>query len=128
MPVSLESRGTAAGRTAITVDNLSKQYRLGELHRIDSLGEALVNLVKFRRKKPDTLWALKNATLPFVLDLASKGYRQALLDDAGLLAGLNINAGKVTYRAVAAGECGIEPVSVTEGREEDHRVIGLDER
>jgi alanine dehydrogenase len=45
--------------------------------------------------------ALKNATLPFVLDIANKGYQRALLDDLGLLAGLNINAGQITYKAVA---------------------------
>ncbi len=46
-------------------------------------------------------FALNNATLPYVLALADKGYRQALLDDAGLLEGLNIHRGKVTYEAVA---------------------------
>ncbi len=45
--------------------------------------------------------ALTNATLPFVLDLARKGWRQALRDDPHLANGLNIHAGNVTYRAVA---------------------------
>jgi alanine dehydrogenase len=45
--------------------------------------------------------ALKNATLPFVLDIAGKGVKQALLDDPGLLDGLNVNAGQITYQAVA---------------------------
>ncbi len=47
-------------------------------------------------------FALNNATLPYVLALANKGYRQALLDDPYLLEGLNIHRGKVTYEAVAA--------------------------
>lgn len=47
-------------------------------------------------------FALNNATLPYVLALADKGYRQALLDDPGLLDGLNIHAGKVTCEAVAS--------------------------
>jgi alanine dehydrogenase len=47
-------------------------------------------------------FALNNATLPYVLALADKGYRQALLDDAGLLEGLNIHRGKVTYEAIAS--------------------------
>lgn len=47
-------------------------------------------------------FALNNATLPYVLALANKGYRQAMLDDPGLLDGLNIHRGKVTYEAVAA--------------------------
>ena len=45
--------------------------------------------------------ALTNATLPFVKDLANKGWRQALKDDAHLANGLNVHAGHVTYRAVA---------------------------
>ena len=45
--------------------------------------------------------ALTNATLPFVLALANKGWRQALRDDPHLANGLNIHAGHVTFRAVA---------------------------
>ena len=45
--------------------------------------------------------ALNNATLPFALALANKGVQQALADDDHLRAGLNVHAGKVTYRAVA---------------------------
>ena len=45
--------------------------------------------------------ALGNATLPFALALADKGWRQALIDDKHLLAGLNVHAGHVTFEAVA---------------------------
>jgi len=45
--------------------------------------------------------ALNNATLPFVLALAEKGWKRALRDDAHFGDGLNIAAGKVTNRAVA---------------------------
>jgi len=45
--------------------------------------------------------ALNNATLPFVLDLANKGYRRALLDDAHLKNGLNVCVGHVTHEGVA---------------------------
>ena len=45
--------------------------------------------------------ALNNATLPFVIALANKGYQQALQDDPHLLNGLNIHKGHVTYEAVA---------------------------
>jgi alanine dehydrogenase len=45
--------------------------------------------------------ALNNATLAFVLDLADKGWRQAMLDDAHLRAGLNVHAGRLTHEAVA---------------------------
>ena len=46
-------------------------------------------------------FALTNATLPFALALADKGYKRALRDDAYLREGLNVHGGKVTYRAVA---------------------------
>ncbi|GAB4394358.1 MAG: alanine dehydrogenase [Kiloniellaceae bacterium] len=46
-------------------------------------------------------FALNNATLPFTLALANKGYRQALADDPHLKEGLNVAGGKVTYKAVA---------------------------
>lgn len=45
--------------------------------------------------------ALTNATLPYVLQLANKGYRQALRDSPALLKGLNIIDGKITHRKVA---------------------------
>ena len=45
--------------------------------------------------------ALTNATLPFVKELANKGWRQALRDDPHLANGLNVHGGHVTYRAVA---------------------------
>lgn len=46
-------------------------------------------------------FALNNATLPFALALADKGYKKALLDDAHLLNGLNVHKGQITYEAVA---------------------------
>jgi len=46
-------------------------------------------------------FALTNATLPLALALADKGAAQALRDDAHLRNGLNVHAGKLTYRAVA---------------------------
>ena len=46
-------------------------------------------------------FALNNATLPFALALANKGWRKALAEDPHLRAGLNIAAGRVTHPAVA---------------------------
>ncbi len=46
-------------------------------------------------------YALNNATLPGLLAIADKGWRQALSDDPHLRDGLNVCEGKVTYRAVA---------------------------
>lgn len=45
--------------------------------------------------------ALTNATLPYVLDLARKGLREALMDDRFLRDGLNVHAGRMTHRAAA---------------------------
>jgi len=44
--------------------------------------------------------ALGNATMPFMLALADKGWRKACEDDEHLLDGLNVHAGQLTYYAV----------------------------
>ncbi|MGE0358493.1 MAG: alanine dehydrogenase [Burkholderiales bacterium] len=46
-------------------------------------------------------YALNNATLPFVQQLAGKGWKAALSENAHLANGLNVCAGKVTCREVA---------------------------
>jgi len=54
--------------------------------------------------------ALGNATMPFMLALANKGWKQACADDPHLMAGLNTHAGKLTYAAV--GEAlGLESIN-----------------
>jgi alanine dehydrogenase len=45
--------------------------------------------------------ALNNATLPFLINLANKGYQKALSEDKNFLAGLNVHKGQVSYKAVA---------------------------
>ncbi|HVA15927.1 MAG TPA: alanine dehydrogenase [Stellaceae bacterium] len=55
-------------------------------------------------------FALNNATLPFSLALADKGWRQALSDDPHLRAGLNIAGGRITHAAVAQA-LGFEPLA-----------------
>jgi alanine dehydrogenase len=47
--------------------------------------------------------ALTNVTLGYALQIANKGWKQALLDDAGFAKGLNVIDGKVTFKAVAEG-------------------------
>ncbi len=49
-------------------------------------------------------FALTNATLPYALDLANKGFERAIADDAGLAEGVNTYAGKLTYEAVATSQ------------------------
>ena len=45
--------------------------------------------------------ALTNATLPYITDIANKGWQQALKDNQNLLNGLNIHQGKIIHQAVA---------------------------
>jgi len=47
-------------------------------------------------------YALNNATLPFVIALANKGWKRALAEDPHLRNGLNVARGKVTHQEVAA--------------------------
>lgn len=46
-------------------------------------------------------YALTNVTLPYVVALANKGWKQALADDPALAKGLNVHDGSIVYRAVA---------------------------
>ena len=45
--------------------------------------------------------ALTNATLPYALEIADKGWKQAALDNSGVKTGLNMVHGQVTYKGVA---------------------------
>ena len=56
-------------------------------------------------------FALTNATLPYALKLANKGFFEAIRADAGLKAGVNTYAGHCTYEAVAASQ-GLPYISV----------------
>ncbi len=55
--------------------------------------------------------ALGNATMPFMLALADKGWKKACADDPHLLNGLNVHAGQLTYAAVgeALGIATVDP-------------------
>ena len=54
--------------------------------------------------------ALGNATMPFALAIANKGWKQACIDDPHLAEGLNVHAGQLTYFAVGQA-LGIDVVS-----------------
>ena len=49
-------------------------------------------------------FALTNATLPYALKLANKGFLVAIMTDPGLKAGVNTYAGHCTYEAVAVSQ------------------------
>lgn len=57
--------------------------------------------------------ALNNATLPYVMALAEKGYRRALLEDQDLLAGLNVHRGTITCAPVAEAQ-GLKAVAAAD--------------
>ena len=46
-------------------------------------------------------YALTNATLPYAISIANKGWRKALAENSDLAKGLNVCEGKVVYEAVA---------------------------
>jgi alanine dehydrogenase len=52
-------------------------------------------------------WALTNATMPYVVKLATAGLHEALESDPGFMAGLSVAGGKLTF----------EPVANDQGRE-----------
>ncbi len=45
--------------------------------------------------------ALNNATLPYILDIANKGWERALAERVGFANGLNVQNGKIMHKAVA---------------------------
>ncbi|CAN5599832.1 MAG: alanine dehydrogenase [Pyrinomonadaceae bacterium] len=49
-------------------------------------------------------FALTNATLPYALRLANRGFFEAISSDSGLKAGVNTYAGHCTYEAVATSQ------------------------
>ncbi|MFC5999099.1 alanine dehydrogenase [Quadrisphaera sp. GCM10027208] len=58
-------------------------------------------------------YALTNVTLPYALELADKGWQQAMRDDEPLSLGLNTHAGAVTYAPVAEAH-GLDAVPLAE--------------
>jgi len=62
-------------------------------------------------------WALNNATLPFALALANKGWRRACLEEPHLCEGLNVHEGQITCAPVAHahGLPAVEARSVLQG-------------
>jgi alanine dehydrogenase len=58
-------------------------------------------------------FALTNATLPYALKLANKGFIEAINSDPGLKEGVNTYAGRLTYEAVATAQ-GLEYTPLNE--------------
>jgi alanine dehydrogenase len=62
--------------------------------------------------KTSTL-ALTNATLPYALEIADKGWRRALVENPEIAGGANVICGKLTYPAVAEA-FGLQAVPLAE--------------
>jgi alanine dehydrogenase len=56
-------------------------------------------------------YALTNATLPYIVEVANRGWRDALRRDAALAKGLNTHEGQVVYGPVAEAH-GLETVDI----------------
>lgn len=70
------------------------------IYTVEGIGHYCVTNIPGAVPYSSTL-ALTNATLPYILMLANKGWKQACKEDDSLALGLNIVNGKVTYPAVA---------------------------
>ena len=114
--------GAAAPKLVSRAQLATDEAGRGDRRRGDRPGRLLRDLAADDARRPDlrgrrrsctTAWrtcrarwraprriALGNATLPFLLALADKGWRRACEDDPHLLAGLNTHAGHLTYAAV----------------------------
>lgn len=57
-------------------------------------------------------YALTNATLPYIVELADRGWVEALRRDPALAKGLNVHEGKVVYKEVAEAH-GLEHVELS---------------
>jgi len=59
-------------------------------------------------------YGLSNATLPYVLKLAKRGFKEAITQDKSLALGVNIYEGKITYQAVAeAFDMSYSPLAIS---------------
>ena len=71
--------------------------------------------------------ALTNATLPYVIALANKGWKKACKDDPALALGLNVVEGKVASVKVNMGHPGLKaceiPIIMDEGKEQDPVIL-----
>jgi alanine dehydrogenase len=70
------------------------------IYTVDGIVHYAVSNMPGALPRTSTL-ALNNATLPYVLEIASKGWKKAMQQNPEIKAGANVVAGKVTYRGVA---------------------------
>ncbi|MBI2876940.1 MAG: alanine dehydrogenase [Candidatus Tectomicrobia bacterium] len=91
--ISIDQGGCAETSRPTTYEEPT--YRVGGVihHCVTNMPSAVPRTSTF---------ALTNATLPYLLAIANKGYRRALADDPALLKGLNLARGKLCLAPLAA--------------------------
>ena len=105
MDVSIDQGGSVQTMDRITSHSDPTFVKYGVVHySVPNIPGAVPRTATF---------ALANATLPYALQLANKGWKKALQDDPALAKGLNVADGKVTFKAVA-DEQGLEYTPVEE--------------
>ena len=70
------------------------------IYKLDGIVHYAVSNMPGALPRTSTL-ALNNATLPYVAEIASKGWKKAMNENPEIKAGANVVAGKVTYKGVA---------------------------
>ena len=70
------------------------------IYKIDDIVHYAVSNMPGALPRTSTL-ALNNATLPYVAEIASKGWKKAMNENPEIKAGANVVEGKVTYKGVA---------------------------
>jgi alanine dehydrogenase len=89
-----------SGVTAIAYETIKPTTHENPTYVIDGVIHYGVANMPGAVPRTSTL-ALTNATLPYAMQLANKGWKQAVRDNAALRKGLNMIDGKVVYPAVA---------------------------
>jgi alanine dehydrogenase len=70
------------------------------IYKIDGIVHYAVSNMPGALPRTSTL-ALNNATLPYIAEIASKGWKKAMTENPEIRAGANVVEGKVTYKGVA---------------------------
>jgi alanine dehydrogenase len=102
--LSLMREGTVIADVAIDqggcVETMKPTTHIDPVYTVDGVIHYAVANMPGGVPRTSTL-ALTNATLPYAIALAGKGWKQACLDDRALSLGVNVVDGHVTYAGVA---------------------------
>ena len=91
--VAIDQGGTIATIDRVTSHSDPVYLKHGVLHyAVPNIAGAVARTSTF---------ALTNATIPYAIEIANKGWKRAVLENPDLAKGLNVAEGKITYKAVA---------------------------